>query len=144
MARARQDQTKQLPRDGKARLVSPVPANSPELGERAKNHSGEVRKKIAEDLGVSEHVVRQALNVQKEKPELLKEVARGKIKLRDAAKQVKAKKPAKPRKKRPPVFHLEKCVTRAVRSVDKILDRCPEAQRDTFLSEVNKTLKGML
>jgi hypothetical protein len=38
-----------------------------------------VRTQFAKELGVSEHRVQQALNVQKAHPELLKEVARGKI-----------------------------------------------------------------
>jgi ParB-like chromosome segregation protein Spo0J len=54
-----------------------------------------VRTKIAKQLGVSEHKVQQALNVQKADPDLLKQVTNGTVKLSAAAKQVKETTPTK-------------------------------------------------
>lgn len=61
-----------------------------------------VRTKIAKQLGVSEHKVQQALNVQKANPDLLKEVTNGTVKLSAAARQVKSTAPAK--KQAPPAL----------------------------------------
>jgi hypothetical protein len=53
-----------------------------------------VRTKLAEQLGVSEHKVQQAINVQKADPELLKKVAKGTVStLCEAAKIVENPKP---------------------------------------------------
>jgi hypothetical protein len=61
-----------------------------------------VRTKLAKQLGVSEHKVQQALNVQKADPDLLREVTNGTVKLSAAAKQVKNTTPAK--KQAPPAL----------------------------------------
>ncbi|WP_158750230.1 ParB N-terminal domain-containing protein [Acidobacterium sp. S8] len=54
-----------------------------------------VRTKLAKELGVSERKVQQVLTVDKKQPELLKEVIRGKVSLREAAKQVSGPSPKK-------------------------------------------------
>ncbi|HYK63813.1 MAG TPA: hypothetical protein VEY94_02615, partial [Patescibacteria group bacterium] len=46
------------------------------------------RKKLAQQYNVSEHKAQQVLNVDKKKHELLKEIAQGKMPLREAAKRV--------------------------------------------------------
>jgi len=61
-----------------------------------------VRTKLAKQLGVSEHKVQQALNVQKADPDLLKQVTSGTVKLSAAAKQIKNTTPAK--KQAPPAL----------------------------------------
>jgi uncharacterized protein with WD repeat len=66
------------------------------------SRSPQVRTKLAKQLGVSEHKVQQALNVQKANPDLLREVTNGTVKLSAAAKQVKITTPAK--KQAPPAL----------------------------------------
>lgn len=58
----------------------------------------QVRKQIAAATGASERKVQQALNVQKAAPDLLQQVAHGKVTLREAANKVAAATPppAKP------------------------------------------------
>jgi len=51
--------------------------------------SGRVREKLAKEIGTTEHKVRQALDVHKADPELLKQVARGALTLREAEKHVR-------------------------------------------------------
>lgn len=51
--------------------------------------AGRVREKLAQEIGVSQRKVGQALAIQKADPELLKQVAQGKLALREAASQVK-------------------------------------------------------
>ena len=53
----------------------------------------QVRARFAQQLGVSEHMVQLALNLHRERPELLAAVAQGKVKLVTAAKQVRKPKP---------------------------------------------------
>jgi hypothetical protein len=55
------------------------------------DHSGDVRHKLAKEIGVSEYKVQQALNVQKAAPEMLRQVAQGSMLLREAEKRARAK-----------------------------------------------------
>jgi hypothetical protein len=108
------------------------------------SNCGSVRKKLANDIGSSEHKVRQAMNIQGADPELLTQVAHGTITLRAAEKKVKSKSQSKgqePAKRKE--YDLEQAVTRAVRAVEKVLESCPEDKHDTLLAEVIKTLEKL-
>jgi hypothetical protein len=162
---ARQRQANQF--GNEVRLPGGLPTNSSEVisqvrapqtsaANAAKNHSGEVRHQLAQETGHSEYGVQQALNVSKADPELLRQVAKGKTKLRDAAKQVKAKAaaakpPASTRGKRLPAkkgkpeaaIDMDAKVKAAMRSVDEVLDGLAEEHRDRFLCEMVKQLQSM-
>ena len=67
--------------------------------EEDRNHKEEHRRstvgRIAEAAGVSHHKAAQAVAIKKADPELLKKVAQGEVKLKDAAKVVQKPKPVK-------------------------------------------------
>jgi len=73
--------------------------------------AGRVREKLAQEIGVSQRKVGQALAVHKADPELLKRVARGEIPLHQAAQQVAvatAATPPAPGKRRQILDHAAK------------------------------------
>jgi hypothetical protein len=77
----------------------PLPINRSEgvSAPPAQPKAPDVRKQIATATGASEHKVQQAITLQRVAPELLQQVAHGKVTLREAAKKVAtATPPAKP------------------------------------------------
>ena len=109
--------------------------------------------KLAAEIGSSEYKVQQALNV-KEDPALAKEVAQGTKTLREANKQVKAKrvkiKAAAPRGKgakgkASPVASscdMTDAVNDIVARVDAVLDTASQEDRKAFMKLLKEALKG--
>ena len=81
---------------------------------------GTVRSRLANKTGASEYKVQQALNVHAGDPALLADVAHGKKKLRNAAKQVQQVngKAERATPKKPKTFDLEREIKAAMKSVD--------------------------
>jgi ParB-like chromosome segregation protein Spo0J len=136
--------------------LSPVPEVEQEAAARpASKAKGDVRKKLALDSNSSEYKVQQAINVEKQDPELLTKVTQGVMPLVAAAKeakQVKAKTaamkpPTLPLDKRAPTkakpFDMERKLKDAMVSVDKVVATLTDGQRDPFLMQLIKTLKAM-
>jgi len=119
------------------------PQSQPERQKAASSpDAGSVRQKLAKEIGTSEYKVQQSLDVQKANPDLLMKVAQGKVKMRDAARQVKGEKPKPPTAKRQ-VYNLKETVARAVRSLEKVLASCPKDKREALLAEVIKAIKRL-
>ncbi len=122
-----------------------------------KDRSGEVCVKLANEIGVSEHKARQAKKVQEADPELGKRVIAGETTLRAAVKQVGPKLhsraaakrgesaggPEKAMKRNEVGFDLDKAISAAMKSVDKVLESIPDEQHDAFLDEMIRTLERM-
>ena len=70
-----------------------------EITPSKKTESKRTREMVQEEAKVSEHKARQALDVAVRAPELAKEVAAGKVALKDAAKKVREAKANAPKKK---------------------------------------------
>jgi ParB-like chromosome segregation protein Spo0J len=112
-----------------------------------RDRSGGVRKKIAHEADVSEHVMQQALNVAKSSPELADAVRTGKLPLRKAAEEVAAQSRAEtpkpedgePKLKTP--FNVAEAVNGVVARIDKILDGVGDDDRTRFLCALIEMLE---
>lgn len=91
-----------------------------QLSSRPAKRKPETRKKLAEKAGVSERKAQQALGVVRTDPALAKEVAAGKMKLNDAAKQTKAAKPPATTHKAPKWIDAELQATKAIKRLDEL------------------------
>jgi hypothetical protein len=100
-----------------------------------------VRQKIAAEVGVSEHKVQQALNVQNVNPALLKQVAQGKTTLREAAKQVQPIPPTKVADV-PESFDIARAIGKVVKVIDSTLATCPAEVRPALLAGLRKALEA--
>jgi hypothetical protein len=135
---------------GKKKLQVSSPEGFPEAAggnevKRRKDRSGETCVRIANEIGTSEHKVRQALSVQQADPELLKQVAQGATTLRKAAKTVKAKAKPKPKPngKQRGALDVERQIKYVMERVDAVLEKCSDEDRGTFLAELIQTLERM-
>jgi hypothetical protein len=112
---------------------------------------GDMRARIAKEAGISQYKTQQALNVEKAAPEVLTEVAQGKKKLREAAREVKVRAgkviafgaARGGRRRAEPAFDMDKAVTAAMKSVDQVLDKIPDDMRGAFIDEMIGTLERL-
>ncbi|WP_035348085.1 ParB N-terminal domain-containing protein [Edaphobacter aggregans] len=100
----------------------------------------QVRTQIATQLNISERKVQQALNVQKADPALLKQVAKGTVKLLDAAKQVGK---TSPPKKLARNFDVKKSIQPILRALHRELFSRTSEQRSLLLVELADTIEQM-
>jgi len=121
---------------------------------------GTVRAILANEAGVSEHKMQQALNVEAADPAALNDVAQGDKTLLEAVREVKAKsgaaktapgkrsegaaKTAPGKRSKAPAFDLERDLKAAMKGVDAVLDRAPEARHHEFLQALMDTLQKMM
>jgi hypothetical protein len=104
----------------------------------------QVRTKLAEQLGVSEHKVQQAINVQKADPELLKKVAKGEVSnLREAVKKVRKMSPAKKKKRAAKRFDVTESLHPIVMAIHRASLKITNAQRLALLTELMATVEWM-
>jgi hypothetical protein len=94
---------------------------------------------IAEAAKVSHHKAAQALDVVRNAPELAAKVAKGQMKLLDAEKETRTRKPARKR----PTFKLNRAVGRASKSIARWIDRCPGEHREEFKSRLLKECREL-
>jgi hypothetical protein len=98
-------------------------------------HARSTAGQIAADAKVSERKAAQAVAVAKAKPELLEQVKSGVVKLKDAAKQVKATAPERPAKRSEPSYMDAKtrCMGKlndAIIGVDRLWETYPGKHED--------------
>ncbi|HMF54371.1 MAG TPA: ParB N-terminal domain-containing protein [Edaphobacter sp.] len=110
---------------------------NPSQGFQETKRAPQVRTQIAKQLGVSEHKVQQALNVQKKDPALLKQVAKGEVKLIDAAKRVSST-ASPPNKQAAARFNLTNAMQPILRALTNELHRRgrTDEQRSMMLVEL--------
>jgi hypothetical protein len=123
--------------------------------EPKQGHSTGRRKKLAIEFGVSDHTAKQLLAVEKDKPELLTEIAQGNINPREAANRARAetsgKVMLKPKKQKGTVLtpaseldrELEKWISKAIRAVEKVLAEVPQEKQGAFTSAVAETVLNL-
>lgn len=131
--------------EGAAEGAAKEPAQTPQprSPEAPNLNAGSVRKKIAKDVGTSEYRVQQALNIQKADPDLVTQVAHGKLTLREAARQVESEDPRTQGAAKVQTYDVKPAINRVVRLIKKVLASCPEEKRNTLLAEVTKALKKL-
>ncbi len=117
-----------------------------------KDHSGEVRARIAATAHVSEYKAQQALDLEEEAPALLDSVINGEMRLGKAHKQIRpdvrtgkqlASANVEIARSCPVSFDLEAAITATVRKVEADRDKVPEEHQDTFLREVAEMVRRL-
>jgi hypothetical protein len=89
---------------------------------------------IAETAKVSHHKAAQAVAVNKAAPDLLEQVAKGEMKLKDAYAKVRAAAPEKPPREpaKPPKYDVEKAAASCGLKISAWIAKCPSAKRAEF------------
>jgi hypothetical protein len=107
---------------GRGHKKSPEANSAPRVYRR-------VRTELAEQTGISQYKAKQAIQVAGHSPELLDGVKRGKVKLKDAVRKVRAQSPSRPR---PSVWNMETQCRRVIGLVIRLASQCPPSERRQF------------
>jgi hypothetical protein len=99
-------------------------------------HARSTAGQIAEITKVSRHKAEQAIAVGKHAPELADKVAKGEMKLRDAAKVVQKLRPHKPAKRPEPPSQEHFDVEHAFQIIQATIKNCPEKHRTNFIKRI--------
>jgi hypothetical protein len=132
---------------GRKKPLLPNDSKGSEPESRARN-ARSTAGQLATGAGISQRKAAEVLAVKKHAPELADDVARGKVKLKVAAKvareraaEEKPPRKTKPRKPRP--VDLEKVLRREVAHFEKTRDSLPKDMRPQFCREFIRTLERL-
>jgi hypothetical protein len=123
------------PEGKQVHLKSGEPAKRDVSAEHSRSTAGQ----LAERVGVSRHKAEQAIAVAKQDPEMIKEVAKGKVTLKEAVKAAKAvAEKSDPHRE---MWNMEKALNSFAKHIDKQLRDCPVVNLPEFREALMTTIE---
>ncbi len=122
---------------------SPKSASQCAFGETAKSGPSHTREALAKMAAVSAHKIRVADEIQRSRPDLIPEVAAGKVTLADAAKQ------AQPRATKTPelldyLVVADQCAKTISRLIADALGQIDPKTHGVFIGEINRRMQSII
>jgi ParB-like chromosome segregation protein Spo0J len=114
-------------------------SGEPQKRDKPAEHSRSTAGQLAERVGVSRHKAEQAIAVAKQDPEMIKEVAKGKVTLKEAVKAAKAvAEKSDPHRE---MWNMEKALNSFAKHIDKQLRDCPVVNLPEFREALMTTIE---